>query len=85
MPAAPFPLRSPCPARGLLALLVVLGALWWWQLGRPVALPDAPSGRIACVSYAPFRLPGETPYDPHAFVSPARIDADLRVLSQRFD
>ncbi|BBD81266.1 glycoside hydrolase family 17 [Aerosticca soli] len=85
MPAAPFPLRSPWPARGLLALLVVLGALWWWQLGRPVALPDAPSGRIACVSYAPFRLPGETPYDPHAFVSPARIDADLRVLSQRFD
>lgn len=70
-----------------LALLVLAacGAWGWWSLGRPVAMPDAPSGRIACVSYAPFRLPGETPLDVHAFISPERIDADLRALSQRFD
>ncbi|MEO5811315.1 MAG: glycoside hydrolase family 17 [Rhodanobacter sp.] len=72
------------------AWLVVLGlaliSAWgWWSLGRPVALPDAPSGRIACVSYAPFRLPGESPLDIHAFISPQRIDDDLRALSQRFD
>jgi len=66
----------------LAALAVTLG---WWTKGRPVALPDAPSARIACVSYAPFREAGETPLDPHAFISPQRIDADLRVLSQRFD
>jgi len=69
----------------VLVLCAVAGALWWWLLGRPVALPDAPSARIACVSYAPFREPGETPYDLKAFISPARIDADLRALSQRFD
>jgi exo-beta-1,3-glucanase (GH17 family) len=48
-------------------------------------MPDSTSSRIACVSYAPFRQPGETPYDLKAFVSPARIDIDLRALSQRFD
>ncbi|MDE2308970.1 MAG: glycoside hydrolase family 17 [Xanthomonadaceae bacterium] len=69
----------------LLVLLALAGAGWWWAVGRPVALPDAPSARIACVSYAPFRLQGESPLDPHAFIAPARIDADLRALSQRFD
>ena len=50
-----------------------------------MALPDAPSARIACVSYAPFRNAGETPLDAQAFISPERIDEDLRALSQRFD
>jgi len=69
----------------ILVLAAAAGALWWWLVGRPVALPDASSSRIACVSYAPFREPGETPYDLKAFISPERIDADLRALSQRFD
>ena len=69
----------------LLALATLWGAHWWWRMGRPEPLPDAPTTRIACVSYAPFRKPGETPLDPHAFVSPERIDADLKALSQRFD
>jgi exo-beta-1,3-glucanase (GH17 family) len=69
----------------VLALLALAGAYWWWAIGRPVMLPDAPSARIACVSYAPFRKAGETPLDPKAFISPARIDEDLRALSQRFD
>jgi glucan 1,3-beta-glucosidase len=84
------PTSSPSPrvapiAWLILALAMVAGALWWWRIGRPVPLPDAPSARIACVSYAPFRKPGETPLDPHAFVSPERIDADLKALSERFD
>jgi exo-beta-1,3-glucanase (GH17 family) len=69
----------------VLVLLAIAGAYWWWAIGRPVTLPDAPSARIACVSYAPFRKAGETPLDAKAFVSPERIDADLRALSQRFD
>jgi exo-beta-1,3-glucanase (GH17 family) len=69
---------------GLLLAALAIAAGWWVE-GRPVALPDAPSARISCVSYAPFRQAGETPLDPHAFISPERIDADLRVLSQRFD
>lgn len=69
----------------VLALLALAGAAWWWASGRPVPLPDASSARIACVSYAPFRKPGETPLNPDAFVSPGRIDADLSALSARFD
>ena len=68
-----------------LLLLAAVGALWWWSAGRPVDLPDAPSARIACVSYAPFRRAGESPLDPHAFISPERIDADLKALSTRVD
>jgi glucan 1,3-beta-glucosidase len=69
----------------VLVLLALAGLYWWWTIGRPVALPDAPSARIACVSYAPFRRAGETPLDVTAFISPERIDEDLRALSQRFD
>jgi len=86
MPPAPSPThRRHAITWLLLGLLAISGAWWWWAIGRPVALPDAPSARIACVSYAPFRLAGESPLDPHAFISPQRIDADLRALSQRFD
>jgi glucan 1,3-beta-glucosidase len=84
-PTSTTPSRAAWAAWLLLALGAAASLLWWWSAGRPVALPDAPSARIACVSYAPYRLPGETPYDPNAFIGPARIDADLRALSQRFD
>jgi glucan 1,3-beta-glucosidase len=66
-------------------LAAFAGVVGWWWMGRPVALPDAPSSRIACVSYAPYRRSGETPYDPTTFISPKRIDADLAALSKRFD
>ncbi|QNJ99864.1 glycoside hydrolase family 17 [Dyella telluris] len=69
----------------ILVVAMVAGALWWWRMGRPVPVPDAPTARIACVSYAPFRKAGETPLDIHAFVTPERIDADLKALSERFD
>lgn len=86
MSAAASPVfRRVWPAWLALLLAALAGASWWWSAGRPVALPDAPSTRIACVSYAPFRQAGETPLNPNAFISPERIDADLRALSQRFD
>ena len=86
MPSAPSPTyRRHGLAWLLLVSLSLVGAYWWWAIGRPVILPDAPSTRIACVSYAPFRGKGETPLDPNAFITPQRIDADLRALSQRFD
>ena len=68
-----------------LVLATLAGLAWWWQIGRPVDLPDAPSARIACVSYAPFRKVGETPFDRNFIITPQRIDEDLRALSQRFD
>jgi exo-beta-1,3-glucanase (GH17 family) len=71
------------------ALLAVLGAAalaaighWVW-LGRPVAIAEPGAQRVECVSYAPFRRPGETPFDPTARVDEARIEADLRTLSER--
>lgn len=84
-PTFAYPARSRWPLWIALLLAAAAGAFGWWLLGRPVTLPDAPSARIACVSYAPFRGVGETPYDPKAYISPQRIDADLRALSQRFD
>ena len=84
-PAVAPVFRRPWPAWLALLALVLAGAYWWWAIGRPVALPDAPSARIACVSYAPFRKAGETPLDASASISPERIDEDLRALSRRFD
>ena len=69
----------------LLVLTALTGGVWWWSVGRPVDLPDAPSVRIACVSYAPFRKPGESPLNAKFVIPPERIDEDLRALSQRFD
>src|SRR5690349_13935274 len=85
MSATPSRPRSRWPVWATLVLAALAGIAGWWWMGRPVALPDAPSSRIACVSYAPYRRAGETPYDPTIFISPERIDADLSALSQRFD
>ncbi len=70
----------------LLLVLTALGGLfWWWQAGRAVEVPDAPSARIACVSYAPYRRSGESPFNSHRFIRPAQISADLRILSEHFN
>ncbi|HTT09219.1 MAG TPA: glycoside hydrolase family 17 [Gammaproteobacteria bacterium] len=69
-----------------IVVLVVFGAaallcvLRWWQLGRPVELPNAPEGRLACVSYTPAWQPEA----PGAEITPAQIDVDLRRLANRF-
>jgi exo-beta-1,3-glucanase (GH17 family) len=86
MPQAPSPTHRRHALTWLLIVIAaVVGAWWWWSMGRPVELPDAPSSRIACVSYGPFRRAGESPLDPKAFISPERVDADLSMLSHRFD
>lgn len=59
--------------------------LYWWQRGRPVAMPDAPSTRINCVSYAPYHRPGQTPFAEDTVISPAQIEHDLSRLARRFD
>jgi glucan 1,3-beta-glucosidase len=59
----------------------VAAALYWWQRGLPVAMPDAPRGKLQCVSYAPYRLPGETPHDRSFRVTPQRVDEDLARLA----
>ena len=75
--------------RRLAGLTIVLGAVlaigWWVDRGRMEPIPEAGDLKLDCVSYAPFRRPGETPFDPLAFVSPQRIEQDLRILRARTD
>lgn len=63
-------------ALGLLGLLI-----WAFAQGQPVALPEVTEARLPCVSYAPFRRPGHSPFDPTLIVTPAQIEADLRLIS----
>ena len=67
---------------GGLALGLLILLLWSFSQGRPVALPEAAELRLPCVSYAPFRRPGHSPFDPALNVEAAMIEADLRLLSQ---
>jgi len=69
----------------LLLAAAVAAAAYWIRLGVPVEMAAAPSGRIACVSYAPYRKTGESPFTPGYRVSAERIDEDLKALSRRFD
>jgi exo-beta-1,3-glucanase (GH17 family) len=65
----------------MLAVALAATLAWALQGGRPVALPEAAGARLPCVSYAPFRRPGDTPFDPAAHIAPAAIEADLRLLA----
>ena len=81
--------RAATASRRTLVALLALAAAWFALIaatimsGRPQAIADAPPGAIECVSYAPFRQPGETPFDATARVSRERIAHDLRLLSQQ--
>ncbi len=66
-----------------LALAAIAALAHGWRTGVPVPVGEPGAERVDCVSYAPFRRPGETPFDPDAFVSEARIEADLRMLAPR--
>jgi glucan 1,3-beta-glucosidase len=66
----------------LLMLGVVLAATLTVAVlqGRPAAMPEVAGVQIPCVSYAPFRRDGDTPFDPALRVAPEAIEADLRLL-----
>jgi len=70
----------------LLSLVLVLILAWAVLQGRPAALPEvtaAPLSQIPqlpCVSYAPFRRTGDTPFDPALRIAPEAIEADLRLV-----
>ncbi len=73
-----------------LLLLAISSLYHWYSLGRPVNVAElAPTQnsagvaaiRLECVSYAPFRLPGESPFNLGTRVSPARLEADLKLLA----
>lgn len=80
----PF-LRARAAILLLFAIAAIASAAYWIRLGVPVDLVAAPSGRVSCVSYAPYRKAGESPFTPGYRVTEARIDEDLKALSRRFD
>ncbi|WP_369990294.1 beta (1-6) glucans synthase [Pseudomonas xanthosomatis] len=71
----------------LLACLLALTGLatLWYALGRPVHLPDAasPTHKLQCASYTPFDK-DQSPFDQPFRLRPARMDADLALLAERF-
>ncbi|WP_332671774.1 glycoside hydrolase family 17 protein [Aromatoleum sp.] len=67
-----------------LVALACLGLFLAWQL-RPVAMHDlqlAEGERLKCVSYAPYRKPGQTPFDETLKISRQQIVDDLTALSR---
>jgi exo-beta-1,3-glucanase (GH17 family) len=70
----------------LLSLVLALILTWAVLQGRPAALPEVAAGtmsqirQLPCVSYAPFRRDGDTPFDPALRIAPVAIEADLRLL-----
>ncbi len=71
--------------RVVVLALAAAGALWsiaWWVgAGRPASIADAPSDRLPCVSYAPFRHPGQSPLVAGTRATEAQIDADFAALA----
>jgi exo-beta-1,3-glucanase (GH17 family) len=65
------------------ATAIAIGFAWWW-LGAPIRLPPSPlaaGGKLACVSYAPFRG-DQDPLVEATRVDAAQIDEDLALLSR---
>jgi glucan 1,3-beta-glucosidase len=75
-------------ARRVLGLVVLAACAaaslyYWWERGQPAAPVDAPSDRIACASYAPYRKPDQSPFVPGIRIPAAQIRADLELLARR--
>jgi glucan 1,3-beta-glucosidase len=68
------------------ATAIAIGFAWWW-FGAPVRLPLSPlaaGGKLACVSYAPFRG-DQDPLVETTHVDAGQIDEDLALLSRYTD
>jgi len=88
MPDSRTSAPSSAPWRALLLVhlvaLACLGIFLGWQM-RPVPMHDlqlAEGERLKCVSYAPYRLPGQTPFDETLKIPRAQIVDDLTALSR---
>lgn len=81
-------LRPVAPWRALIVVhLLALIALVAWVMSelRPVAMHDlhlAEGERLKCVSYAPYHLPGQTPFDPTLTIGIEQIRTDLTELAR---
>jgi len=65
------------------AAFAAIAALAWWHVrAQPIAIVDAPIDRLPCVSYTPFRKPGQSPLVTGARASVVQMDADLAALAR---
>src|SRR5450830_863214 len=70
------------------AIVLILLSVWLWQQNQPVSLiqPTMPAdGKLQCVSYSPYYGKDQTPFIVSTHISKIQIDADLKVLSERFN
>lgn len=76
-------------SRGFLIFnLLLLAAIcvWYFKNNQPVNLvePQLATGKLQCVSYAPYYQKGRSPFVPLTLISREQIDKDLALLAQRF-
>ena len=83
MPNPSPSLRYAALAVTIQVLGLLLMAAWWGQRGTFQEIAEPSVSTLPCVSYAPFRRPGATPYDPAVRVSAADIETDLKILQTR--
>ncbi|MGB7298983.1 MAG: hypothetical protein WBD34_06665 [Burkholderiaceae bacterium] len=55
---------------------------WLSAQAKPVPVTSVGSANVACLSYAPYRLPGESPFRNQGKVTPERIQTDLTLLRE---
>lgn len=82
MPAQSLSARA-MPAALLATCFAALAIGYWVARGQPREIGESVSDRVQCLSYAPFRKPGETPFIEETVVSEARIAEDLKLMSAR--
>lgn len=75
--------------RNFVLVILALGTCaalgYWFEKGRAVDVRDAADETVQCMSYAPFRMPGQSAKDPNLIIPPSQIEADLAILSRRTD
>jgi glucan 1,3-beta-glucosidase len=76
--------EAPIAGASAIAVMILIAMTWWW-LGRPVPMPaiGAPD-RIQCVSYAPFRG-AQSPLHGGTHIPAAQIEDDLNRLKSITD
>lgn len=69
-------------ALSVLLSSVLLTVFWLWSQTSTTPVASASRTQFACLSYAPYRLPGESPFINDGAVTPERIRADLTLLRE---
>jgi exo-beta-1,3-glucanase (GH17 family) len=68
----------------LIALVSASIGLFWYGMGRPVAMPPSPLAqgqKLNCVSYAPFHG-SQAPFDQPLRIPDAQVESDLQKLAE---